>query len=131
MYRRFSVNAPLNSKGTTSDWKNIKDCMRESEHFIITQRDGMWIIFFSDWLTSKRISKRKMAIQRKANTKERKKNQQGIQCWYHYILLMLVSVPLFNLGNENNLNIPILCCFHFYNESNESNMPMQVGKEPT
>lgn len=46
MYRRFSVNAPLNSKGTASDWKNIKDCMRESEHFIITQRDGMWIISF-------------------------------------------------------------------------------------
>ena len=55
MCRKFSVNAPLNSKGSTSDWKNIKDCMRESEHFIITQRDGMWIIFFSDWLTFKKI----------------------------------------------------------------------------
>lgn len=83
MCRKFVENAPLNSKGTTSDWKNIKDYMRESEHFIIAQRDGTQIIFFSFWLTSKKISKRKMAVQCKANTKERKKNQKGTQCWYH------------------------------------------------
>lgn len=50
------MNAPLNSKGTTSDWKN-NDCVRETEHFIITQRDGMRLIFFLTSLCPERFQK--------------------------------------------------------------------------
>lgn len=102
--------------------------MRESEHFIITQRDGMWIIFFLTGLRSKGL-KRKMAIQRKANTKEKEEIASRIQCWYHYILLMLVS-SLLTWENEIIWNIPILCCFHFTMRA-MNQIYHAAGKEPT
>ena len=95
MCRKFVENAPLNSKGTTSDWKNIKDCMRESEHFIIAQRDGMRIIFFFlTGLRPKRFQKERWQSSVKLIPKKGRKISRGPSVGIIYILLMLVSVSL-------------------------------------
>lgn len=67
------MNVTLNSKGTTSDRENINNCVRESgalyhypERWNVDNRS-------SDWLTSKKISKRMTAISQKANTKGRER----------------------------------------------------------
>lgn len=94
MCRKFVENAPLNSKGTTSDWKNIKDYMRESEHFIIAQRDGTQIIFFLSGLHPKRFQKERWQSSVKLIPKKGRKIRRGPSVGIIYILLMLVSVSL-------------------------------------
>lgn len=65
------MKAPLNSKGTTSDWKNIKGCVREIGAFHHCPARSNVDDVFNDWLTSRKSSERMMAIHCKANTKGR------------------------------------------------------------
>lgn len=53
---RFGMNVPLNAKGTTSDWKNIKDCVRETG--ALYHCPERWNVddLFNDWLPSRKIS---------------------------------------------------------------------------
>lgn len=50
------MNVPLNAKGTTSDWKNIKDCVRETG--ALYHCPERWNVddLFNDWLPSRKIS---------------------------------------------------------------------------
>lgn len=70
---RYVMNVPLNSKGTTSVRENIKDCVRKTG--VLYHYPERWNVddLSSDWLTSKKISKRMTAIFCKANTKRRER----------------------------------------------------------
>lgn len=62
------MNAPLNAKGTTSDWKNIKACVRETG--ALYHCPERWTVddLFNDWFPSRKISERMLAVHYKANT---------------------------------------------------------------
>lgn len=64
------MNVPL---GTTSDRENINNCVRETGAIYHYPERWNGDDLSSDWLTSKKISKRMTAIFRKANTKKRER----------------------------------------------------------